>query len=200
MPNILDLRGKRISQTYKRVVQIDDNKFYDGEGNLIIDLTTLQNPPSSQNGVAVYNEVPTGTQNATNLIFTTAHTFVVGSTKLYRNGLRLKIGNGNDYLESNSNRITFINPPFPTDNLLIEYEQVGDITSKCNELLIGVQDDTNLIFSTPDRFIFGTTKLYRNGLRLRIGNAFDYVESGTSQITFNRPPFQTDNILIDYQI
>ena len=200
MPNILDLRGKRISQTYKRVVQIDNSKFYDGEGNLIIDLATLQNP-QPQNGVFVYNEVPNGIQNATNLIFTTANLFVAGSTKLYKNGLRLKPGSGNDYTESNSfNQVAFINPPFPTDNILIEYELVNTIVNKSNQLLTGVQNAINLIFTTPQTFTLNSTKLYRNGLRLRHGLTFDYIESSTNQITFNQPPYQTDNILIDYEI
>jgi len=49
------------------------------------------------NGVPVYAETPAGTINGTNVTFTLAETPLAGSLMLFRNGVLLKAGAGNDY-------------------------------------------------------------------------------------------------------
>ena len=54
----------------------------------------------------VFNEVPTGTINGTNAIFTLANTPVAGTVTVYKNGLRQIPGAGSDYTIS-TNTITY---------------------------------------------------------------------------------------------
>lgn len=62
----------------------------------------------------------TGTQNGSNLIFTTTQTYIANSTKIYLNGLRLK--RGQDYNETGTNTtITFVQAPLSTDNIVMDY-------------------------------------------------------------------------------
>jgi hypothetical protein len=67
----------------------------------------------------IFNEVPTGTKNGVNLIFTLSSNYIATKTRLYLNGQRLKIGD--DYIESGANQITFVLPPHAQDNIIIDY-------------------------------------------------------------------------------
>lgn len=68
------------------------------------------------------SEVPGGAVNGFNLTFTTAATFRFGTTRLYLNGVRQKLGAGHDYVENGTaNSITFAVAPRPGDNVLIDY-------------------------------------------------------------------------------
>lgn len=78
----------------------------------------------------VTNEVPSGTINGTNPNFTLAHSPLIDSVNnsnstlvVFKNGLRQKIGMGNDYTLS-TNTITFLSGAIPSggDQLLADYE------------------------------------------------------------------------------
>lgn len=45
----------------------------------------------------VFSEVPTGTVNGSNAAFTIANTPTAGTVQVYVNGVRQKVGTGNDY-------------------------------------------------------------------------------------------------------
>ena len=64
--------------------------------------------------------------------------------------------------------------------------------------IIGVRDSVNLVFTTAFIFEAGTTKVYKNGLRLTRGVGYDYVESATNQITFSIAPDNGDLLIIEY--
>lgn len=64
--------------------------------------------------------------------------------------------------------------------------------------IVGARDSVNTIFTTSNNFMSGTTKVYRNGLRMTKGVGYDYVESGVNQITFAQAPDLGDLIIIDY--
>lgn len=64
--------------------------------------------------------------------------------------------------------------------------------------IIGNKDSVNTIFTTSNNFIAGTTKVYRNGLRMTRGVGYDYTETGTNQITFLQAPDSGDLLIIDY--
>ena len=51
----------------------------------------------ASNGLPVDAETPTGTVNGTNLVFGLAFSPITGSLMLFRNGLLLRAGSGNDY-------------------------------------------------------------------------------------------------------
>lgn len=69
----------------------------------------------------VDGEVPAGSINGINLVFTTSSPYVSGSTHLYLNGLRQRIGGSFDYTESGSDTITMVSAPQVGDSILIDY-------------------------------------------------------------------------------
>lgn len=71
----------------------------------------------------VTREVPTGTINSSNLVFTTANNFVSGTEMVFLNGLLQNSGSGNDYTVTAANEITFEtgNAPVTGSVLLINY-------------------------------------------------------------------------------
>lgn len=64
--------------------------------------------------------------------------------------------------------------------------------------IIGARDSVNTIFTASNNFIAGTTKVYKNGLRLTRGAGYDYIETGPNQITFSQAPDNGDLLIIDY--
>lgn len=72
-------------------------------------------------GSFVENEVPVGTMNSSNPTFTLANTPIVGSVKLYINGIRLQSG-GIGYSISGAT-ITMTIPPDSGDILLADYRK-----------------------------------------------------------------------------
>jgi hypothetical protein len=66
--------------------------------------------------------------------------------------------------------------------------------------IIGVKNGSNVVFTTSATFISTTTRVYLNGQRLTRGVGYDYIETGTNQITFAAAPFATDQLIIEYQI
>lgn len=199
MPGELDLIGQKIADTYHRVVQVADNKLYDGDGNILLDLSSLSNGGPT-NSSEKFNEDLSGIKNQTNLIFTTSSNFISNSTRIYRDGLRLRPGINNDYVEMGSNQIIMTSPPHEDDSLSIDYKLMSGTTNdKFNEDLSGIKDESNLIFTTLNNFVSGTTKVYRDGLRLRPGINNDYVEWGANEIKMNAAPFEDDTLTIDYE-
>lgn len=79
-------------------------------------------PTSGQQGAigaSIIGEVPAGTQNGVNLVFTTSQHFQAGTTSVYRNGLREKISTC--YTETLPSTITFSNAPLTTDVIEVDY-------------------------------------------------------------------------------
>lgn len=70
----------------------------------------------------VFSEVPSGTINGSNAMFTLANTPTSGTLRVYKNGLRQKAGSGNDYTLATAT-ITFEagNVPQTGDILLADY-------------------------------------------------------------------------------
>jgi hypothetical protein len=78
---------------------------------------------------------------------------------------------------------------------------------KTGRVLIGDTDGANVTFLTPEKFISGTLKVFRNGARLREGVSDDYTiaesggpGSGLDSVIFNpaAPPKAGDNLVADY--
>jgi hypothetical protein len=66
--------------------------------------------------------------------------------------------------------------------------------------IVGAKNGSNLVFTTSATFVVTTTRVYLNGQRLTRGAGYDYIETGTNQITFAAAPVSTDQIIIEYQI
>ena len=74
--------------------------------------------PSGANA-PIAGEVPTGTKDGVNEIFTLVWPFVLGTTAVFRNGIRELRGTG--YLETAPNQITFTTAPLVDDELVVDY-------------------------------------------------------------------------------
>jgi hypothetical protein len=74
--------------------------------------------PSGSNA-PVENEIPGGTQNGVNEVFTLVNSYLAGSTQVFRNGLRERLNVG--YNESGAAQITFTTAPLVTDVLTVDY-------------------------------------------------------------------------------
>lgn len=115
---INDLLGLPISLRPGEFYSIQDGAtsklyFCDVRGNLLL----LSNDASAL-GTFVNDEVPSGTINGVNTIFTLAHTPVVGSEEVYLNGLKMTILG--DYTIVGA-VMTMINIPYPGDKFLVNY-------------------------------------------------------------------------------
>lgn len=67
----------------------------------------------------VFNEVPSGTVDGSNTVFTTASNYLSGTTALYLNGLRQTLNSS--YSETGSDEITFSSAPQVSDEIIIDY-------------------------------------------------------------------------------
>lgn len=64
------------------------------------------------------------------------------------------------------------------------------------EVLTGIKDGVNTVFTTAAPYVTASTAVYRNGLREQRGTG--YTESGAGEITFGEAPLSTDDLTIDY--
>lgn len=79
-------------------------------------------PGAPGDGAQVFGETPTGVKNGINTTFGLADTPRSGSTAVYRNGLRERLGVG--YTESGTD-IVFSTPPLSSDDLSVDYLMEG---------------------------------------------------------------------------
>lgn len=69
----------------------------------------------------VSGQAPTGSVNGSNTAFTTSSNYIAGSLEVYKNGIRLKAGSGNDYTETGTNSFTMATAPLTGAQLLVDY-------------------------------------------------------------------------------
>ena len=74
----------------------------------------------------VYNEPLIGAINGVNVNFNTIGNYVAGTIQIYKNGLRLTPGFGNDFTEAGLNLVIMEEPPLLGDVFLVDY-----IKDKC---------------------------------------------------------------------
>jgi hypothetical protein len=148
----------------------------------------------------VSNETPSGVKNGVNKIFNTAYDYLSNQLNIYINGLRVSPIDA--YTETGSNEITFVDAPEITDDIRIDYIKstlTAENNTISNERLgeeTGGIDGIIDTFTTDFNFKVNTTKVYLNGVRQILNDA--YVESGINQIVFSEAPTVNDVILIDY--
>jgi hypothetical protein len=150
-------------------------------------------PPSGPGAVQLSTDnVPSGAINGTNTVFTLPQ-FTLGTTMVYLNGLRQKIGS--DYAETNDTTITMVTAPHTLDTLVADFVVAGNALV-AGEVPSGTVNGTNTTFTTANSYATATTSVFRNGLReqLNIG----YTESGGNAIVFSTPPLSTDLVVVDY--
>lgn len=93
------------------------------------------------------------------------------------------------YYNSSTGLLTYGAVPTPT-TFQIDYDYN----------IVGVKNGSNVVFTSSANFVLTTTRVYLNGVRLTRGVGYDYVETGTNQITFASAPQPTDQIIIEYQL
>jgi hypothetical protein len=153
-------------------------------------LADYWNGNSSWSGTLVENEVVTFSGTAGTL----ASTPIAGTQALYRNGMRLTPGAGNDYTISGDN-ITLTVTAGGSDAFLANYWKSGTWSGMivANEVVAFSGIDGTLA-NTP---IADTQVLYRNGQRLTPGVGKDYTISGAA-ITLTVAAGGSDAFIADY--
>jgi hypothetical protein len=143
----------------------------------------------------VYNETPAGAVNDVNTVFTTANSYVTGTTIVTRNGLTMKPG-GVDYTETTpaSGTITFTVAPTTGATILVSYSRVeGSSLPIMNkfDVIVGTPKQTytgsTTVFDLPFGFTPGVGSLlvWSAGVLMLEGASNDYQETTGAQITFN---------------
>jgi hypothetical protein len=89
---------------------------------LLADYATSTGTFSTGSTSFVYNQTPTGTIDGSNTAFDTASNFVAGSILVYLDGQLQKPGGSYDYVETDSNTITFNTAPVLGSVLLVSYQ------------------------------------------------------------------------------
>ena len=171
--------------------------------NLVNGLNATVNTLSAAGSTAVFvdDEVPAGTINGVNTVFSLAGTPApAASLTLYRNGLEMALGG--DYT-LNGSAITFSSNSLPRtgDTLLAYYRKAGTgsaVNFADNETPGGSINGTNATFtlaSAPNPA--GSLRLYRNGLLLEPG--VDYSVTGSSITILTTVPVSGDTISAYYR-
>jgi hypothetical protein len=141
----------------------------------------------------VDKEVPSGSINGTNTVFTVASTPVAGSTNLWLNGV-LQTPGGVDYTESGVTQ-TFVTAPPVGSTLLVSYRTSnGSFTFADAETPSGSIDGSNTAFTIAHPPTTGSLHLYLNGILQNEGD--DYTLSGTAVTMASAPP--AGSVLLAY--
>jgi hypothetical protein len=64
--------------------------------------------------------------------------------------------------------------------------------------IVGNRNSSNKVFTLSANYVTGTTRVFVNGIRYTLGASYDYVETGSNQITFTNAPDLGDLIVVDY--
>lgn len=113
---------------------------------------------------------------------------------------------GTATLNSVSNAVTDTDKFLVVDAGVVKYRTgaqlmsdiVASLQSDYDSNITGSRNGVNKLFTLSQNFISGTTRVFVNGIRYTPGASYDYVETGTNQITFTNAPDGGDLIVVDY--
>lgn len=155
--------------------------------------------------LGIWNEIPSGAVDGVNTIFGLAFIPTPDySLRMYINGQRQKSGSMCDYMLSGST-VTFNWNVNEGSNILADYRFTPEVSSfgdfVAQEIPSGAVDGVNLCFSlefSPNPL--ESLEVFRNGLAMLSGSAFDYTLSGPSAFCFNsgNAPTPGSNIFVRY--
>lgn len=74
----------------------------------------------------------------------------------------------------------------------------ADLVTDYDPSITGTRNSVNKVFTLTQNFVAGSTRVFVNGIRYTRGASYDYVETGTNQITFTNAPDSGDLIVVDY--
>jgi hypothetical protein len=141
----------------------------------------------------ILNEIPKGDLNGSNTFFTLDHKPIVGTEKVYLNGLGQTRGQDYNIID---NVINYTYALEGGSRLLCSYA-TQIYTEITNEVPIGSVDGTNVQFTLFSSPVQDSECVYLNGMRLSSGNDKDYVIINNI-LQFNYAPWEKSNIKIDY--
>lgn len=153
------------------------------------------------NSALVFNEVPVGTIDGTNVTFTTASTPTASNVRVHLNGLRLKVTD--DYTVS-GNTITFVTAPTTGSNLLVDYvvgsqaNSVGTNSYIAKEAVTGSINGSNTVFTTARAYVAGSLEVYVNGLKQGTAHVTETTPS-SGTFTLDTAPATGDIVEVAYQ-
>lgn len=142
----------------------------------------------------VYNEVPTGEIDGSNVTFQLESNPILGSERLYLNGLIQR--RGLDYTITD-NYINLLFAPFPGEMLTCSYSKTT-ITEILNEVPVGALNGSNVIFMLNYIPVDTSEFVYLNGLLLRKGDSLDYTISNNT-ITLSEAPGSGELVTCTYR-
>jgi hypothetical protein len=151
------------------------------------------------------NQTPTGTINGTNPTFTLAAPAT--SIVVYKNGVRMSPGSGNDYVFSNNNTITFESGAIPATGAVVRYDAIIGATIMLNgsnsiisdETPAGTVNGTNAVFTAVRGYVGGSLEVYINGIKQARGAHFTETSPSAGTFTMGDAPLTGDIITINYQ-
>jgi hypothetical protein len=157
------------------------------------------------NGSTVYNEVPGGSVNGSNTVFTIAGSGkVTGTLIVTKNGVRMKNG-GADFTET-SGGFTMVTAPAAGTVLLCDYRvgsssdySVGSNSTIVGEVPSGAVNGSNAVFTTARAYIAGTVDIRVNGLSQARTTHFTETSPSAGTITLGDAPDTGDVITVSYQ-
>lgn len=79
-------------------------------------------------------QVPTGLVNGSNVIFQTGSSYIAGSLEVYKNGIRLKAGVGNDYIETSASTFTMATAPITGTQIIVDYLTAASTSGNADTL------------------------------------------------------------------
>lgn len=155
------------------------------------------------NASIVRNEVPVGSVNGSNTLFTTASQFQTNSLSVFKNGIRLK-GGGADYTAT-AGGFTMFTAPATGTVLLCEYfvggtiNNIGTNSIITDETPTGSVNGSNTAYTSARPYIAGSLEIYINGLKQIRGTDYTETTPSTSAFTMTVAPITGDSVRINYQ-
>lgn len=149
---------------------------------------------TSYNANVQFNESPDGVNDT----FTTNTSFEIGSQMVFRSGLMMSTGSGNDYTVVDNTTIQFHSGAIPQtgENLSITFATLERYVpnAQFNETPNGIL--TTFTVSTP--FMLGSQLVFRNGVLMTPGASNDYTVTNNTTIEFTEAPESGENIIITF--
>ncbi len=181
--------------SYKAIV--DDQVLVINIGRTGANFVVIGGTQGALNSI-VRNEVPSGTVNSSNKVFTLANNPLTGSLAVHRNGIRLK--ETNDYTLS-GDTITFVTAPTTGAIILCDYAVAtsegiaGTDSIVSGETPTGLVNGTNKVFTVlGNKYASGSLEVWVNGLFQKRVTHFTENDADDGEFTFIDAP-QTDDII-----
>jgi len=151
-------------------------------------------------GVATIREDYTVETGPGQTVFTLTNKYEPGGDHLrvYKNGLLMRRGASDDYIETDSQTVTFQYTVDPGDDVsFIIGDPLNSFFGAIDSFVVPT-GPSQTVFNTSFTFNIGNQEIdvFKNGLLMLEGETNDYTETGNSQITFNEGAIAGDLAVI----